>query len=64
MVQDAVNKLMAERTTVIVAHRLSTVKNADAISVLEGGRVVEASELTNLLCPSLQETDHSLVQLQ
>lgn len=63
MVQDAINKLMAGRTTVIVAHRLSTVKNADAISVLERGRVVEAGTHDSLLSnPS--GVYRSLVQLQ
>ncbi len=39
-VQDAVDALAKERTTVIVAHRLATVKKADRIIVLDGGRVV------------------------
>lgn len=40
-VQEALNRVMLERTTVIVAHRLSTVKNADVISVLQNGKMVE-----------------------
>lgn len=40
-VQEALNRVMLERTTVIVAHRLSTVKNADVISVLQSGKMVE-----------------------
>ena len=39
-VQDAVAELSKDRTTVIVAHRLATVKQADRIVVLEGGRIV------------------------
>lgn len=41
VVQDALNRIMLERTTIIVAHRLSTVKNADVISVLQQGKMVE-----------------------
>lgn len=40
-VQEALNRVMLERTTIIVAHRLSTVKNADVISVLQHGKMVE-----------------------
>lgn len=41
LVQDALEKLMKTRTTVAVAHRLSTVKHADEICVLHEGRIVE-----------------------
>jgi subfamily B ATP-binding cassette protein MsbA len=41
LVQEALNRLMENRTTVIVAHRLSTIKVAHRIAVLEGGRIVE-----------------------
>lgn len=39
-VQDAVDRLSQDRTTIIVAHRLATVKKADRIVVMEGGRIV------------------------
>ena len=39
-VQQAVNRLAEGRTTIIVAHRLATVKQADRIIVFEGGRIV------------------------
>jgi subfamily B ATP-binding cassette protein MsbA len=42
MVQKALDNLMADRTTFVIAHRLSTVINADMIVVLEKGRVVES----------------------
>ncbi|MXV15640.1 ABC transporter ATP-binding protein [Hufsiella ginkgonis] len=41
LVQDALNKLMQSRTALVIAHRLSTVKNADRIVVIEAGRIVE-----------------------
>ena len=42
LVQDAINKLMSNRTTFAIAHRLSTIKNADNILVLENGRIKES----------------------
>lgn len=48
-VQQALDRLSAGRTTLVVAHRLSTVKHADAIYVLVGGRVVEAGTHSDLL---------------
>ncbi len=41
LVQEALDKLMDQRTTLVIAHRLSTVKNADRIVVLDEGRVAE-----------------------
>ncbi|XP_057511463.1 LOW QUALITY PROTEIN: ABC transporter B family member 2-like [Actinidia eriantha] len=41
IVQQALDRLMKNRTTVIVAHRLSTIKNADQISVLQDGKIIE-----------------------
>ena len=48
LVQDALNKLMENRTTLVIAHRLSTVQNADIIVVLESGRIVEQGSHTEL----------------
>lgn len=41
LVQDGMDRLMRGRTTFVIAHRLSTVKNADCIMVLEQGRIIE-----------------------
>jgi subfamily B ATP-binding cassette protein MsbA len=41
-VQDALKRLMKGRTTIVIAHRLTTVLDADVIHVLDGGRVVES----------------------
>ena len=49
LVQDALEKLMKTRTTVAVAHRLSTIKNADEICVLHEGRIVERGTHENLI---------------
>jgi ATP-binding cassette, subfamily B, bacterial len=40
-IQDALDRLMANRTAFVIAHRLSTIRNADKIYVLEKGRVIE-----------------------
>jgi len=49
LVQDALQRLMAGRTSVVVAHRLSTVRNADAIAVFHKGQVVELGTHEELL---------------
>ena len=41
IVQDGMDKLMSGRTTFVIAHRLSTVRNADCIMVLEQGQIIE-----------------------
>ena len=41
IVQDGMDRLMHGRTTFVIAHRLSTVRNSDCIMVLEQGRIIE-----------------------
>ena len=48
-IQDALQALMQDRTTLVIAHRLSTVEKADKIIVLDAGRVVEAGTHAELL---------------
>jgi len=49
IVQEALDKLMRSRTTLVVAHRLSTIRNADLICVLHEGRIVERGTHDELL---------------
>ncbi len=44
MLERAVDRLLAGRTAIVIAHRLETVRRADAIVILEGGRIVEAGD--------------------
>ena len=49
LVQAALDRLMEGRTTIVIAHRLSTVRNADLILVMDRGQVVEQGDWTSLL---------------
>ena len=49
LVQDALTKLMKNRTTIVIAHRLSTIVNADEIIVLNKGEIVERGKHSELL---------------
>ncbi len=49
LIQDALSRLMQNRTTLVIAHRLSTVEHADQIAVLEAGRIVELDSHRELL---------------
>jgi len=49
VVQDALNRLMMGRTTVVVAHRLSTIRNADKIAVVQNGKLVELGNHKDLI---------------
>ncbi|KAI0217659.1 ATP-dependent translocase ABCB1 [Lamellibrachia satsuma] len=62
LVQDALDKARQGRTTVVVAHRLSTIRNADVIHCLSGGRVVESGSHDNLM--NMKGLYHDLVVRQ
>ncbi|KAK6155140.1 hypothetical protein DH2020_009388 [Rehmannia glutinosa] len=64
VVQDALERVMVGRTSVVVAHRLSTIKNCDAIAVLDKGKVVEKGTHSSLLAKGPNGTYYSVVSLQ
>lgn len=48
-IEHGMDRLMADRTTLVIAHRLSTVRNANAILVLENGEIIERGDHDQLL---------------
>ncbi|KAL8043972.1 hypothetical protein ABFX02_08G017500 [Erythranthe guttata] len=64
VVQDALERVMVGRTSVVVAHRLSTIQNCDVIAVLDKGRVVEKGTHSSLLGKGINGAYYSLVSLQ
>ena len=61
-VQEAIEKLMEDRTSLIIAHRLSTIKNADEIIVLDKGEVKERGNHHQLM--EMKGLYHNFVTLQ
>ena len=62
LVQDALIKLMDNKTSIVIAHRLSTVKNAQNIIVLEKGKIVEQGTHDDLI--SRKGIYNNLITLQ
>ncbi|SFW21863.1 lipid A export permease/ATP-binding protein MsbA [Luteibacter sp. UNCMF366Tsu5.1] len=49
LIQDALTRLMRDRTTLVIAHRLSTIEHADQIAVMEQGRIIELGTHRDLI---------------
>lgn len=64
VVQNALERLMVGRTTLVVAHRLSTIQRCDVIAVLDKGKVVERGSHSSLLAKGPTGAYYSLVNLQ
>lgn len=62
VVQEALDRIMVNRTTVVVAHRLSTIRNADVIAVVKNGVIVEQGKHNELMARE-DGTYHALVHL-
>ena len=62
LVQDALDKLMKNRTSLVIAHRLSTIQNADTIIVLEKGKIIEQG--THEILLKKKGVYHKLVAMQ
>ncbi|MCT6855154.1 MAG: ATP-binding cassette domain-containing protein, partial [Bombella apis] len=63
LVQEAMARLMTERTVLVVAHRLATVRDLDRILVFEGGQIIEDGTHTTLMARP-EGAYHRLVTLQ
>lgn len=64
LVQESLEKMMVSRTSVIVAHRLSTIQGSDSIAVIKDGRVVERGSPRDLIAMGRRGAYYSLIKAQ
>jgi len=62
LVQDALEKMMQNRTSIVIAHRLSTIQNADSIVVMSKGNIVEQGTHDELM--KAEKNYKKLVEMQ
>jgi subfamily B ATP-binding cassette protein MsbA len=62
LVQDAIHKLMQNRTSIVIAHRLSTIQHADTIVVMQDGKIIEKGKHAELI--SMNGTYKKLTDMQ
>ena len=62
LVQDAIHKLMQNRTSIVIAHRLSTIQHADTIVVMQDGKIIEQGKHAELI--SMNGTYKKLTDMQ
>jgi len=62
LVQDALEKMMRNRTSIVIAHRLSTIQNADSIVVMSQGKILEQGTHKELM--QSKKSYKKLVELQ
>ena len=62
LVQNALEKMMLNRTSLVIAHRLSTIQKADVIVVMEKGKIIEQGNHTTLMAKN--GTYRKLVEMQ
>jgi ABC-type multidrug transport system fused ATPase/permease subunit len=64
LIQDAIERMAGRRTMLVIGHRLSSLRRADRVIVLEGGRVVESGRPEALLRPGRRCRDLFAAQLE
>ena len=64
IVQEALDRIMVGRTSIVIAHRLTTIQNADSIAVIQDGKVIEQGTHSYLMNKGEGNPYYSLVNMQ
>lgn len=64
LVQEALEKMMSNRTCIVVAHRLATIQKSDSIAVIKNGKVAEQGSHNELISLGRSGAYYSLIKLQ